>query len=273
MSIHCDCNLFPLFAQLKREEVLDIWPELDTEIEKAEIEKADGFICNSPEHMIGENLTDLLYSGDFDKLLCSISERCPGKNGFYCECIDYPSRGRVFVNCSGRGLTHLPTELPVGLWNNDQVELLVDNNYITNFENRDYLNRLILIDLNHNFISEVSESVGYMAGSAEVRIQNQILNNLPHSFQLLDPNKIYFGSHPIQCDCDNLWIGDWIRANKAEGHLKCLVNDVIYAAEEITSDFLVCDEENKIAVYIVGSVSLFVLVMPQSHLRRAPAGK
>lgn len=36
-SIHCDCNLFPLFAELKREEVLDIWPELDTEIEQAEV--------------------------------------------------------------------------------------------------------------------------------------------------------------------------------------------------------------------------------------------
>lgn len=162
-SVNCDCSLFPLLDGLGGG-ILDLWPNIEQEV---------GFICGSPENMKGVNLTSIIKSANYNTLTCPLTERCPSEMGFYCECIDYPSRERVVVNCSGRGLKTLPHDLPVGLWNNDQIELLVDNNHITKFDTRNYLNRLISINLDNNLIFEVSEDVGYNAAVAEVKIQNQ----------------------------------------------------------------------------------------------------
>lgn len=225
-SFRCDCNMYPFLSALGVE-AGRFWPNLDHQ----------SFTCNSPEWMKGQNVTTIMQSAAYDQLVCDL-ENCP----FYgkCRCLDKPYYGRVVVNCTRAGLTEFPDEMPVGYWNNKNIELILVENYIRKIPDRNYLSRLLDLDLAGNLISETNPDAVRQIVSP-INMPDQQLSELVSDFAGKDPDVIEFGTHPVSCDCKNLWVGHWIRVHGAQGRLMCRVPDgSLVPAEEVTSASLGC---------------------------------
>ncbi|XP_052782803.1 protein toll-like [Mya arenaria] len=248
--LQCDCNLFPLFSQTK-EWARRYWANLD---------KAD-FICKSPESMNGVDLKIVYEKNLYVNLVCEL-EHCPS----FCHCLDKPSENKVIVNCSDRGLSDFPEDMPIGYWNNKNLDLLLDGNQITEMPNTSFLWRLVGVDLRGNPLKVIHKGVG-QALSFENIIQdgvnlfNQELDTLDEQFASMDPNKIVFGKFPVRCDCTNLWIGDWIRNSQANGRLLCSVGDRILPAELVNSELLGCVETSIPTEHFVIPILFFIALI------------
>ena len=234
-SIHCDCGIYPLFEGLGSR-VLDYWPNLGD----------DGgldFTCASPERMNGTNLKQMFENGNFSELTCDIVENCTDG----CTCTDRPSENRIVVDCRNKNLQSFPGVLPVGSFDRLYVNLLLDDNSITEIPNVSYLDRIRYLQMPNNAIISIDNSIVAALREAEVNIEDQELSHLPEEFSNLDPHNIQFGFNPVQCTCGNLWIGNWIRAYDAREKLYCDANGIKMFAEFVTIETLDClKEENDI---------------------------
>ncbi|XP_053398432.1 uncharacterized protein LOC128556777 [Mercenaria mercenaria] len=251
-SINCDCTVFPILDSMGPE-IAKYWRNVDKET----------FVCQSPESMKGKNLTDIIETGNFEKLTCDLSEKpdCPR---YYCHCIDMPSEHKVLVNCTGAGLTSMPEEMPVGAWNNYKIDLILADIKITVLHERNYYSRLVSLDLRQNNVTFFTEKA---AGniSSKLNIESQILVKLPYTLHHKSPNLITFGPHPIVCDCSNTWIGEWIRLKHGHGRLNCSVNGEVVPAEDVSELTLNCNKYTllpsaAIVSSAIGGITLFVVI-------------
>jgi len=226
-TMHCDCNLYPLIT-VHGKEGGRFWPNIDEQ----------EFICSSPERMKGESLTSIIKQETFYKLTCDL-ENCPYQG--LCHCSDKPDVDRIIVNCTNAGLDEFPDEMPVGYWRNKNIDLILVGNKITEIPNRNYMDRLVELDLRRNFVTNTNPTA-VKDLNCPVNVKDQRLTILVLEFSTKDPKKFEFGNHPVKCDCTNLWIGDWIRVGNALKRLRCELNDGrVMWAEDVTSDLLDCD--------------------------------
>ncbi|XP_060570662.1 uncharacterized protein LOC132728951 [Ruditapes philippinarum] len=224
-DIACDCKIYPVLADLGKD-AARYWPRLDI----------DNITCRTPEHMKGRNLNSIYKTQSFGDLTCDLPN-CPKG----CTCTDTPIDDEIKVVC--KGLTSMPDFTPVGYWNNDRVNLDCSDpsNEISHFPNKEYMSRLVSMNLNGNDIRTIDNSAAENIGEGvHIDISGQLLKYLPDSFRKLNPNRIIFGTNPVECNCDNVWIGDWVRNNRAHGNLKCSTSKGLVPAEDISSDFLDC---------------------------------
>ncbi|XP_052273721.1 uncharacterized protein LOC127873781 [Dreissena polymorpha] len=198
--------------------------------------------------MKGFDLYSLTKNKRYELLTCQL-EVCPS----LCTCIDIPAKERIIVNCSDKGLTDFPEHMPWGYWDNNKIELHIANNKITEIPDRDYISRLISVDAKGNSIQHISPTT-IMDLEAELNIQDQRLDFLREDFARKDPNLITFGDTAVSCSCQNLWIGDWIRNNKAYNRLWCLTDSRgKIRAEDVTAQSLECT---------VNVISLYPIIIP-----------
>ncbi|KAL4233436.1 hypothetical protein ACF0H5_008117 [Mactra antiquata] len=254
-SIQCDCSLYPLVA-LTNDFLIDIWPNLNF-----------GFICEGPDVMKGKDLKMAYDDGDFDDLTCDISDNsdCPS---YYCNCIEQPSQNKIIVNCTAVGFKFLPLTMPIGSWGLNKIDLILANNDIRKIDNRDYLSRLVNLDLRGNVVTDFDENAAKEL-TATVNIEDQRLQTLPLALRNKDPNDYRFGEHPVLCDCSNIWIGDWIRFGNGYHRLNCVVLDFASPAENVYSSTLDCNAYDKLTgsalTVIIGSIIavliLFIIII------------
>ena len=250
-SINCDCTVYPVLETVGKD-IAKYWPNVGMVDDQT-------FECFKPDYMKGKNLTAMIETMNFDDLVCDITEKpdCPH---YYCHCIDMPSQGKVLVNCTGVGLTSMPTEMPIGAWNNYKIDLILADNSITVLPERNYYSRLVNLDLRQNNITVFSSKAADNIAS-RLNIQDQQLRTLPPILQHRNPNLITFGPHPIVCDCSNTWIGDWIRLRNGQGRLNCSVNGVIIPAEEVSDFTLNCIEYTTLPTAAIVSSAVGVLTL------------
>lgn len=173
------------------------------------------------------------------------------------------------VKCTEQ--TKLPDFMPVGYWGNDKIMLDLSDfsNDITQVPEINYLDRIVSLNLSNNNIEVVDEKAIEKIDRNSfifMDISDMKITELPSSFYRLDPNSIHFGSEPVQCDCLNMWIGDWIRTHKSYNSLWCSTAHGVFLAETITRDFLNCDDYDKNSsiiklAFIISSVIAFVLIL------------
>ncbi|KAL4224003.1 hypothetical protein ACF0H5_017460 [Mactra antiquata] len=233
-SIQCDCSIYPMLSSTIDQVILDLWPNLSS-----------GFICENPESMKGKDLRVAYDEGNFDDLTCNIGENpdCPS---YYCHCIEQPSQNKITVNCSAVGFKSLPPTMPIGSWGLNKIDLILAKNDIQKIENRDYLSRLVNLDLSGNIITEFDENAAREL-TATVNIEDQRLQTLPLALTNKDPNDYTFGENPVLCDCSNIWIGDWIRFRNGYDRLNCEVLDFVSPAENVYSSTLDCNTYSKLS--------------------------
>ena len=225
-SIHCDCGLYPLLTAWGKD-AGRFWPNLDN----------TNFTCDSPDRMKGISTKDILEKKMFDKLTCDL-ENCPYRG--ICHCIDKPDANKIIVNCTNAGLEEFPDEMPVGFWDNKNIDLILVDNKIKEIPNRYYMDRLVGLDIRGNYLS-VANPNAVKNIFCQVNIEDQRLTTLIEEFRGKVPQNIEFGNHPVKCDCSNLWIGDWIRVGNALKRLRCELNDGrVMWAEDVSTDLLEC---------------------------------
>ena len=249
-SLRCDCNLYPFLSELD-ERVGEFWPN------SAET----SFTCNAPESMKGVNLNTLIKNGAFQQLQCEL-ENCPYFG--ICRCLDIPRDNKIIVNCTRAGLVAFPDEMPVGYWNNKNIDLILTENYVTELPDRNYMDRLVNLDLTGNYIATTRPS-SVKQLTCTINMPEQRLSELVTQFSNKDPNLIEFGTHPINCDCGNLWIGDWIRVRSATGKLMCMTPDGrVVPAESVTSETLGCVEQlipiALVVAPVISGITLLIVV-------------
>ena len=252
-SIECDCSLYPLIYYLDVR-TYDLWPNmLDSE-----------FNCTSPHRMKDISLRNIFDSKNYDLLTCDLMENCPYK----CHCSDRPSHGVVTVNCSGAGLTELPHDMPLGYWNNYKLDLHLDDNAITSIDDRHYIKRIANLNMNGNPVSSFPQTVAkHLEVLETAELDSYIGSSIPVHFQKYDPRKVNFGGHPLVCDCDNIWIGRWLRSYSAHNKLSCYANSQIVSAHVVDENYLQCNAFDDRSPFILLAgflsvlVSLFVLTL------------
>ncbi|KAL3871124.1 hypothetical protein ACJMK2_039143 [Sinanodonta woodiana] len=196
-SLNCDCSLIPYFVNIPA-------PAL-----KQQLADMDKVMCTSPQRQQGKTLYDVYNAKDkWDELVCNIIDGCPSK----CHCYDIQIRKRLVVDCSNLSLSEMPESLPIGNWGSKEIDLLLANNRITRLDNKDYINRLSLLDMTGNIITFVdNKAVSHMTPSIELYIPNNTLQILPKEFRYLDPDNLCIGDEYLQCSCEFLWAENWQR--------------------------------------------------------------
>ncbi|KAL3871123.1 hypothetical protein ACJMK2_039142 [Sinanodonta woodiana] len=196
-SLNCDCSLIPYFVNIPASTLKKHLADMNT------------VVCASPNSQQGKTLYNVYNSKDkWDELVCDIIVGCPSK----CHCYDIQIRKRLVVDCSNLSLSEMPESLPIGNWGSNKIELLLANNRITRLDNKDYINRLSLLDMTGNMITFVdNKAVSHMTPSIELYIPNNTLQILPNEFQYLDPDNLCIGDEYLQCSCEFIWAENWQR--------------------------------------------------------------
>ncbi|KAL3871122.1 hypothetical protein ACJMK2_039141 [Sinanodonta woodiana] len=183
-SLNCDCSLIPYFVNIPASTLKKHLADMNT------------VVCASPNSQQGKTLYNVYNSKDkWDELVCDIIVGCPSK----CHCYDIQIRKRLVVDCSNLSLSEMPESLPIGNWGSKEIDLLLANNRITRLDNKDYINRLSLLDMTGNMITFVdNKAVSHMTPSIELYIPNNTLQILPKEFQYLDPDNLCIGDEYLQ---------------------------------------------------------------------------
>lgn len=117
--------------------------------------------CVSPPELRGIGIFKL----PLDKLVCNVTESCPDN----CTCQDRPSKGYVHVDCAGAGLAKLPDVMP----QEKQLSVTLANNSIEVLEARDYLERVVNLDITYNGLKEVEAEVCcYLSSAISSHLKN-----------------------------------------------------------------------------------------------------
>ncbi|KAF4517658.1 hypothetical protein B566_EDAN002890 [Ephemera danica] len=226
----CDCNLRWLAEYLHRNPIETSGARCDSpkRMQRRRIEALhdDRFKCKGSEELRTR------LAGD-----CVVDTACPA--GCSCE-------GTV-VDCSARGLTEIPKDLP-----QYTTELLLHDNQLTRLRADGLFGRLpslVRVDLRRNHISGIEQNT--FEGSArlselllaENRLReihnkmflglsslktlslydNQISCVMPGSFDpLTSLQTLNLMSNPFNCNCHLAWLGEWLRRKDlASGSPRC----------------------------------------------------
>ena len=148
----------------------------------------------------------------------------PRTCGTRCQCYYVQDVGNT-LNCSSRNLTSLPsnTEVP----NITDYLNLSKNNINVLDGNQNYTRTIFGIILSNNTISDIKDEFleNLENGKIEVLdLRNNSLKRLPHKITNLSTlREIWLSNNPFVCDCDMLWMKNWMETFNKSG--KMVVRD------------------------------------------------
>ncbi|KAK3599263.1 hypothetical protein CHS0354_012873 [Potamilus streckersoni] len=230
-SLKCDCSLIPYLTGVEIKSLIDFfgyWEEL---------------ICDTPKEFEKMSIKTLYNHADMDHLVCNITEndKCPPK----CWCYNQQSRKRLVINCTSLEMTELPEYLPEGMWGS-KVELLLRNNSVTKLDQRNYIQRIVSLDLSGNNIASIDDTaVRMMNSDIHMLIPNNSLQTLPRRFESLNPDNLEIGDAFLQCSCDFLWAENWHRYKLRNRNktLQCLYNGEKISVDIMSKVLSQCEQE------------------------------
>lgn len=215
-SFACGCDLAWLTTWLQKNPVETSGARCETPV-KLQRKKI------STLHLEQSNCLDLSGSAPS----CNWTAPCP----FPCSCSD------GIVDCSGRGVKVIPSDLPkttrelqlsgnvmdiipsVGLFNllPSLNTLNMSQNFISVIEEGSFegARTITILDLSHNSLSTIrGRLLRGLDGLTTLYLHNNNIHCIsPGAFDMLP--KLSFAnilSNPIQCDCHMAWFGDWLRS-------------------------------------------------------------
>ena len=250
-TFHCDCSIVPFLKEVSVPFIIEVMPFFAFQ----------GLYCSSPEELNGLHIFKNFTPETLDLITCNIIDFCPWK----CICTDYQNQERVVVNCTGAGYTVLPNEMPIGFWNNKQLEVVLAGNGIRNIQEREWLKRVEKISFANNPFEHLDASViEKLPDEGEIDLSGLKLAYIPRNLQNKDLFNINFTDTTVICDCHNVWIGDWIRSYSADENLICIANGRSIFAEHVYARDLGCIDENSLKTFIlIGSLvsGMFIMII------------
>ncbi|XP_052279900.1 uncharacterized protein LOC127877746 [Dreissena polymorpha] len=233
----CDCALVPYIMELKFW-IVNFFNLTDYQL-----------VCNEPLRVRNRSLYEIIINEDYSELSCELPNCpfAPDKNypsgncsqRAECTCSDDQFHGRVIVNCSN--LDEMPGNLPVGHWNNQNIELNINGSTITHIDSRPYLDRTVALRMLDVPLSDITKTaLQAMPNDMQLSIDSQQITLLSEGFLKMNPYQIQFGKNPVTCTCDNLWIGTWIRAKGKREQLLCRTTHGVIDAYDVDHIVLDC---------------------------------
>ena len=142
----------------------------------------------------------------------------PRRCGNRCECYFVQDVGNT-QNCSSRNLTSLPPNKEVP--NITDYLNLSKNNINILDGNQRYFRTIYGLMLSNNTISNITDKFLENLGNGKIEVldlRNNFLKRLPHKITSLSTlREIWLRNNPFVCDCDMLWMKDWMETfNKSD---------------------------------------------------------
>ena len=112
-------------------------------------------------------------------------------------------------DCRNKGLTSLPETV---LEDTDWL-LLSGNSLKSLTEAPDYLNNITVLNLSSSNIQYIEEKVIKVISKSVMRvdIRGNKLKTLPRAITSLNAStKLWISDNPYECNCDTLWMKDWL---------------------------------------------------------------
>lgn len=253
VTLDCDCQLEPLLELHQ-----DTFKRFFSKVVKAD------WNCTKPKTLAETNALSIPHNQEkLDLMVCNIQDGCPLR----CVCTDQPSRRRLIVNCTGQRYTSLPLFMPQSCNN---LELYFGGNSIKELKTRSYFHRVSVLDLSNNAVEKINSTVPTsLPVITQIILKGHALTDIPKSFQVLHPDVLVLGEKGIDCDCNNIWVGEWRRikvANKSNPLYCQLSEEDKRLSEDIVSGTLECGNDDSftttlsIAFPIVITISSIIII-------------
>ncbi|CAG0919788.1 unnamed protein product [Notodromas monacha] len=195
----CNCHLAWLAEWLRKRDVTEDRPT-----------------CHEPYRLRTKPLIQM-HSSDFkctsdDDVGCVGAGHCP--RGCQCE-------GTV-VRCSRSKLQEIPKDIP-----QETTELDLSNNKISVLGNNTFgnLTRLETLIISYNKLECIhSNSLAGLHALRILSLHGNDISRIPEGTfgDLRSITHLALGSNPLYCDCDLLWLSDWVKRDYVEpGIAKC----------------------------------------------------
>ena len=159
-------------------------------------------------------------------------------------------------------LVDIHTALPDGI-----LELWYGHNNITSVSQRSYLGRVKVLDLSFNHITSLHGAVFKEALQLEtLNIQSNLLTYLPKTIQDLNLKDLKLSHNNFRCDCNSLWMKQWVIQNKHVierwDTLSC-INKAIGKnfIEVIDSDFVCIETSDSLIDTIISTVVICLIII------------
>ena len=204
-----------------------------------------------------------------DLLICNLTEKekCPPK----CYCFYQPKERKTVVNCTGAELTELPRHLP----EYSNITLILKNNSIKHFTNREYLTNVSVMDLSGNAINKICpKTINSLPKNISMNLVGNKLSSVPRILQTLNPCLQNFGELVIHCGCESAWIPDWINNRHAKycsnvSQYKCKTDNGLIPVEQLSMNDFCKLEKSYVAEIVLSTITLvLVVVCSLSYLYR-----
>ena len=130
-----------------------------------------------------------------------------------CNCHRSPWEKVNIFDCRNKGLKSL---LKTVLEDTDRL-LLSGNSLGSLTEAPDYLNNITLLNFSSNNIEYIEEKVVKVISKSAmgVDIRGNKLKSLPRAItNMKSSTKLWISDNPYDCNCDTLWMKDWLIDNK-----------------------------------------------------------
>ncbi|VDH93687.1 Hypothetical predicted protein [Mytilus galloprovincialis] len=243
----CDCKVYPIAKP--SEMLINIFDNINMFM-----------VCDSPTQLKMKTLKNIIANFELDQLICNLSlvDRCPPE----CNCFYQPALGnRTVVDCSGSGLTRIPSALP--LYENLQIDFT--NNSISSLKRLEqfglnFFERIKKLDLSNNQIITISDKV--LCRFRKIKLVNMTSNaikRIPRSFQMLKPCQIALGQIIIKCECEDLWLKIWLplqyQSCTGNTQVLCEHNGLLRSITEMDKVDLSCSKTNNNASLFNMSIS------------------
>lgn len=194
------------------------------------------------------------------------------------------SKNRTLIDCSYSNRTKISYALPdyqsleVDLSNNDLCDL--QNQFKSKpkrkHTNTSYFQRVRLFNFTNNNIKILPRSNLFLLRNAEIDFRGNNINSLHRSIEVLNPCNIYLGTISMQCECDDIWLQEWLpkEESKCAKNMQtlCRKEKILMFHEIMSKEDLGCTIPNKnipwISSFIVGAFVLAVLLSEVIYIFR-----
>ncbi|CAC5367115.1 unnamed protein product [Mytilus coruscus] len=239
---NCDCQVYPIAKP--SEMLINIFDNINMFM-----------VCDSPTQLKMKTLKNIIDNSELDQLICNLSlaERCPSE----CTCFYQPALdNRTVVDCSGSGLTRIPSALP--LYENLQIDFANNSiSYLKRIEQfgLNFFENIKKLDLSNNQIITISDLVLYRFRKIQlINMTSNAIKRIPRSLQMLKPCQIALGQIIMKCECEDLWLKTWLplqyQSCARNTEVLCEHNGLLRSITEINKLDLGCSETNNNASLI-----------------------
>lgn len=241
----CDCEMQPFLEKVKPY-LGKIWRDYYN------------ITCTEPPELSGISIADMTMKNKLDNLICniSVSSGCP----LGCHCYEQPSERRTVVNCTGVGLTTMPSKLPAF----SNIELLLENNLIPELSDMECLTQLKKLEINNNPLQRISAGLANrIKYNVDISLNCTNLENIPITFKQLDQHRVKLGICNITCDCSSKWVKEWISAkydNSNHNEVYCKTSGGNIPIISFNFDALDCAVD-QFLIYIAIALALFLILL------------